>query len=377
MRKWTIALVLLLAIAGTATVAFAQDATPTPVEPASTSDATAAVTDTISFDSELPPQAYVTLDLEAGFALDPFFVSVNGGGETDASTLSEECVGFIADNPVLEVDWEGEVDAARIFFHSDHDSSIVVQLPDGSYVCNGNASLALLDGSVLLKDPEKGAYSVWVGNQSGDGLIPGVLVITTRPGVTAGNFDLDTLISRPPLPEQLSTVLDTLPDAAAIRAVLAAALADDADAIPLENGTDLTATADVTGTLPGFMWPVSPLSPNPLCTGLTNSESELDFTVAEGTSLVRVFFEGDGDASLLVFTPDGDALCTDDSDDGANLNPLLELVDPAPGNYAVVIGRVSPDEEITGDITVTTDPEATPAMLEAPEPDATPAADSN
>ena len=57
--------------------------------------------------------ALVTLDLAAGFPLDPTFVSVNGGGEVDASLLGPDCKGFINRNPVVTVNWTGAADLLR------------------------------------------------------------------------------------------------------------------------------------------------------------------------------------------------------------------------------------------------------------------------
>ena len=54
--------------------------------------------------------ALVTIDLTAGFPLDPTFVSVNGGGEVDASLLSPDCKGYINRNPVVTVNWTGAAD---------------------------------------------------------------------------------------------------------------------------------------------------------------------------------------------------------------------------------------------------------------------------
>ena len=52
----------------------------------------------------------VTLDLSAGFPLDPTFVSVNGGGEVDASLLSKSCKGFVNRQPVVTVKWAGQAE---------------------------------------------------------------------------------------------------------------------------------------------------------------------------------------------------------------------------------------------------------------------------
>ena len=61
------------------------------------------------------PSAYVSVDFQQGFVLEPFLVSVNGGGEVDSSTLDESCVGWINDKPVVSVNWQGQVEQDQVF----------------------------------------------------------------------------------------------------------------------------------------------------------------------------------------------------------------------------------------------------------------------
>jgi putative hemolysin len=79
---------------------------------------------------------------------------------------------------------------------------------------------------------------------------------------------------------------------------------------------------------------------------------------------LRVFFEGDGDATLLVVgAADTTVSCADETD-ANNRNPLVILDDPAAGLYGVWVGRLDPSQPISGVLTITTDPDATPAVLE-------------
>ncbi len=123
----------------------------------------------------------VTLDLAAGFPLDPTFMSVNGGGEVDASLLGPDCKGYINRNPVVTVNWSGEADLLRAFFYSDSDSTLVVLTPDGKLICNDNANEQLLDPVLDIKNPVPGKYRIWVGSAADRQRIPGVLVLTTQP----------------------------------------------------------------------------------------------------------------------------------------------------------------------------------------------------
>ncbi len=123
----------------------------------------------------------MTLDLAAGFPLDPTFVSVNGGGEVDASLLGPDCKGFINRNPVATVNWTGAAEMLRAFFYSDSDSTLVVLTPDGKLVCNDNANEQLLDPVLDIKNPVPGKYRIWVGSAADRQRIPGILVLTAKP----------------------------------------------------------------------------------------------------------------------------------------------------------------------------------------------------
>ena len=67
-----------------------------------------------------------TLDLAAGFPLDPTFMSVNAGGAVPASLLGAECSGFVNEVPVVTVNWSGQADFVEVFFVSNDDPTLVV-----------------------------------------------------------------------------------------------------------------------------------------------------------------------------------------------------------------------------------------------------------
>lgn len=409
-----IALTLLLALVsllllGRGQVARAQDAAATPAatdvvtdtaEVAATEESTETVemaTEEVVETLEAMPKAYVTLDLDAGLTLDPWFVSVNGGGGTiDAATIADGCVGFVREEPVVTLNWAGDAELLRIFFHSDHDSSMVVQLPDESYQCADDAEEYLIDAQVQIDAPAPGEYRIWVGNEEHESRIPGVLVLSERESVDVGSFELDSLIQRPALPvddggeadtdavepatkdttdadeevgdNAVNEFVEELPEVAEVRAGLAALLAATTNVPALEEGSTLTATTVLTGMLPGFVWPVHEGSPQPLCSGVSDDTPALYFSVEEGLPLLRVFVESELDSTLLLLSPEGDFYCTDESPDGLNRNPLIDVEAPMAGTWAVVVGRLTPAESAEAAITVTTDDTLQPAQLDPVAP---------
>ena len=351
MRKWAMALsgaALLALLAGTA---LAQEAADDPV------------LDTPE------PSAFLTLDLQAGFALDPFFVSVNGGGDLDASELDPACTGFVNPDPIVAANWAGEADLLRLFFYSDHDPTLVVQLPDGSYACNDDANRLLLDPVVRIDDPQPGEYRIWVGSFNAGQLIPGVLVITGREDLNLGTFALGRMVQREAIAEEPVTAEAVLPEVGALRERVQSAQAGAASrAAAVALGAEpITATAIVTGVLPAFALPTAAGSPSPVCNGLIGARPQLSFTVGEGTESLSVMFEAAGeepvDTTLVVIGPGAQVFCTDDSAEGGNLNPLLTLENPAPGPYAVLVGRVGAAGDITGTVTAVAGAALEPALM--------------
>ena len=300
------------------------------------------------------PSAYLTLDMQAGFALDPFLVSLNGGGELDASTLDPACVGYINDRPVMTADWEGAVDFLRIFFYSDSDSTLVIQRPDGSYLCADDADENVLDAEVVADQPQRGKYNIWVGSYEPNQLIPGLLVITARPDLGLSAFDPRALVKREPIEVDVAE-----PEPAAVAAKEAVTPTQEiaADSV-ISADTTVTATLTAAGMTPSFE--VS--GEEAVCGGMIGDQADFVIDVPEGTAALRIMFEAEQDSSLVVVHADS-TFCADDDTETRNANPVLDLEAPEPGLYGIYIGRFNEDEPITGMLTVTTDPTLAPAIL--------------
>jgi hypothetical protein len=307
------------------------------------------------------PSAYVTLDLQAGFPLDPFLVSLNGGGEVDATTLDEACLGYINDQPVLTANWEGAVDELRIFFYSDSDSTLVVRQPNGAYVCGDDFAENVLDPEVTLTQPLTGTYKVWVGSYDENQLIPGLLVITARPEVGLAMFDPSTLVKReriePDIDEEELVETDGVTSTLA-KAGITETEAIDADSVITAVST-VTASVVASGTVPTFELG----DEETVCGGMVSQIPDYIVEVQEGVPSLRIMFEGDQDSSLVVVSSNGESFCADDSADSTNANPIVDVSEPMAGYYEIHVGRFQEDEPVSGVLTVTTDPGLEPAIL--------------
>ena len=109
---------------------------------------------------------------------DPNESEIVAGGPVDASYLGGECVGHAAAAPDVRLQWSGSSDELGIAFAADggEDTSLLVNLPDGTWVCNDDASG--LDPAVLVSDPSPGQYDIWVASYERGQTIPGTLRIT-------------------------------------------------------------------------------------------------------------------------------------------------------------------------------------------------------
>ena len=102
-------------------------------------------------DASLTPR-FGEVDLEAGFAPDPFRRNVTAGGRTDASDLGG-------------------------------DATLVINEPNGAWDCNddGNGSGGTNPG-IRFRHPTTGQYDIWVGSLSGGRPSAARLVITEIEG---------------------------------------------------------------------------------------------------------------------------------------------------------------------------------------------------
>jgi hypothetical protein len=103
---------------------------------------------------------------------------------------------------------------------------------------------------------------------------------------------------------------------------------------------------------------------NPQCNGLVSAAPDFVFRWAGEGEQLTLFFEGNADATLLVFGAAGDVLaCNDDAEPGTNVNPLIGVLQPPEGVYGVWVGRLSASQPVTGVLTITSDADVAPAVL--------------
>ena len=104
-----------------------------------------------------------TVTLATGFMPDPTIVQGRSGGARDASTISAGCNGWVdANRPDHLFNATTAYANLRVLGHSAQDITLVMQKPDGTYVCNDdteNTDPILAPGAM-----QPGIYKIWVGS---------------------------------------------------------------------------------------------------------------------------------------------------------------------------------------------------------------------
>ena len=123
-----------------------------------------------------------TVALQSGFTPSPNVSEiVSFGGVVDTSYLGGDCVGYAAAAPDIRLMWSGTSNELRILFTegAGEDATLVMNLPDASWVCNDDYAGAL-DPLIALENPPEGQYDIWIGSYQPNQFISGTLSVTER-----------------------------------------------------------------------------------------------------------------------------------------------------------------------------------------------------
>ncbi|MCO5190005.1 MAG: hypothetical protein M9918_17655 [Anaerolineae bacterium] len=348
---------------GSAAVVLAQDDDSAEDEDATTDDGTeadAATDDSADADAATtgadgdadatftpPVKAFANVDLNAGFLLDPYLLRVLGGGLQPAADLDAACSGYVPASPNATLNWTGTSEALSVYVYSDADPVLVIETPDGEFLCNDDAGALVLDPLVTIEAPTEGTYNIYVGSADLGDFYAGFLVMTE---LTAdlGSLDLMPLLDRRDAP-----IIDT--------EAVAAALQFDIEPIfgtvAISPGFD-PVEAIVAG---GGAIPIHNLSfVDETCAGFASIVPSYAFTWSGNGSGLTVFLEAQADAALVIRTPNGEIVCSDNVS-ADNFNPSVDIPNPAEGEYDIYIAAPTFNDVIPGVLTITAEPNAAPS----------------
>ncbi|TVR97188.1 MAG: serine protease [Wenzhouxiangellaceae bacterium] len=287
-------------------------------------------------DFSLAPN-YGRIALRAGFQPDPHRVALTAGGSVDVSDsyLGIGCTGHASRAPDFRLDWTGSSRELRLLFESEQagdDTVLLVNRPDGSWICNDDAHSGTVDPMVVIPGPQEGQYDIWVASYRAGELIAGELLIT------------ETTLS----PASRSQAGNDPP-----RRRLDVSASPHAGTVSLEAGF-LRDPHEVRVTAGGSV-DVSALNLGQDCRGHASGAPDVRLHWTGNTRRLRVLFEADSpsdDTVLIINTPDGRWLCNDDAG-GGTLNPLLRLNGQREGQFDIWVATYSSGGFAPGTLRIT------------------------
>jgi len=134
----------------------------------------AAVAPAVAQNFNLTP-SFGSYELNAGFAPDPYRVSVTAGGSVPAERLGgATCVGTIANSPDVTLYYTAGGFDLTFFVNSGADTTLVVNDANGRWYCDDDG-FGNLDPQVTIRNPPSGKYDIWIGSYGRGSRIPATL----------------------------------------------------------------------------------------------------------------------------------------------------------------------------------------------------------
>ena len=252
---------------------------------------------------------YGSASLRAGFNGDPYTVSLTAGGSIDAgSSLGGACVGDISNAPDFELTYTSGTLPLYLSAVSGRDVSLIVNLPDGSWLCDDD-SAGNLNPGLTLSSPASGVYDIWVGDLSGAS--PSTTLYISELGYQGSGSGAT------------SNAIDLSASPYYGSVTLASGFTEDPYSVSLSAGGTNAASSAAVG-----------------CAGMVGGPPDFNLSYTAGSLPLYVSASASDDLTLLVNGPDGSWYCDDDSGAGP-LDPGLYWPKPASGTYNIWVGRLS------------------------------------
>jgi hypothetical protein len=250
--------------------------------------------------------AYGQVTLDSGFQPDPHSTTLTAGGDIDASSVSDGCVGMIARRAdfTLRYRHAGELPLI-VSATSEADTTLAIRAPDGRWYCDDDSG-GQLNPMVRFDGPRNGRYQIWVGTFGSDAA-PAVLHISEIGGVSTGatpDFSLDPAYG----------VID-----------LVSGFQPDPHTQAISAGGDIDASSLGGGCI-GWI--------------ARAPDYRVNWTAGSGQLPLVFSVNSEADTVLVINDAEGNWVC---NDDGGNegLNPAVTFSNPVSGQYDVWVGTFS------------------------------------
>lgn len=281
---------------------------------------------TATMDYTLAP-TYGEVTLGTSFGATPHQQTITSGGDINSSYQGNDCSGFVSAGPDFRLHWDGSTTNLAFYFQPDtegEDATILVNLPDGTWLCNDDFSTDNINPMAVVSTPASGQYDVWVGSFESGKYIEGTLFIAD---------------------------LDKYEDAGAVS--LDYELEPQYSTFNLKEGFSPDPFS-VSGTSGGEI-EVKNLSMGTSCIGYASKAPDFRLNWTGSTAKLHIKFESDNssdDTILIINTPDGSWLCNDDAN-GNTLNPSIDLSGHAEGQFDIWVASLNSGAYHEGKLIVT------------------------
>lgn len=129
-------------------------------------------------DYTLPP-TFGMVQLGTGFQPDPHRQQLLAGGNLDASSAGQGCIGHVAEAPDFRLQYSGTGAQLSFSVSSQHDTTLLINAPDGRWYCDDDGA-GNLQPSLVWGAPMQGQYDIYVGTYEAHGVVgypPAELII--------------------------------------------------------------------------------------------------------------------------------------------------------------------------------------------------------
>ena len=243
--------------------------------------------------------------LAPGFEPAPFRFTVVSGGEHDVSALNlgDNCLGFVMPDPDFAVHLEKGFGQITFLVDSAEDTTLIVNLPDGSWLCSDDANG--LNPALEFRDAAGGSYRIWIGSYSKEVYSSGSLWISEGGRETLPTTATGPDPSREPLYGQADLEPGFFPSPRTVQLV----------------GGGRNRIAEFVTTVD--------------CRGYVAEAPDYSLYLLEDFDSLRVAVHSPANMTLLINAPDGSWRCNKDL---IGADPSIGFYDAPPGLYDIWVG---------------------------------------
>ncbi|WGM30476.1 peptidase [Brevundimonas sp. NIBR11] len=253
-----------------------------------------------------------SVSLSSGFTPDPYRVDMYSGGDVDATTIADGCVGMVARAPDFQLTYNAGSLPLIFGVTSENDTTLVINGPNGRWYCDDDSG----DGTnplMSIPEPQSGVYDVFVGAYGGNGAAAQLYVTELNSNASGGGDSQSNYAG----------AVDPFEAANYGTVTLSAGFTPDPTRINMRAGGSIDAQNIASH-----------------CRGFVTRAPDVELSYSAGSLPLILSVDSSSDTTLVVNGPDGRWYCDDDGGNGS-LNPALHITNPMSGTYDIWVGTYS------------------------------------